>query len=673
MEACDQPLIFEQPSESGRFDVVLQRLQILKCGLAGLFRRSIPEVANPDIGIEAKTPPEVVEEAVETIPIHERMASLRIPEQTSADLENRIRKFLLSKFGLENNDVTDDFIAGIILKSDGDTRMLKRVLLTELSENETMLEKAVSRCAKITMGVELEKEDLVELITTYRSRIVQSVSGGRTIDLVESIRNNEMIVDLVEANGKLSKIAKTRRNEALTGVLQVNEYASVFRDWEDNPCSLSDTEMSEIFQRETTDNRFLTTFFDTAQFGLVNRFLEERASRIDKKNTDFDAFLKSCKTSVIGHFEPFDELATEGERRFVPENCIFTKNGTSAFRFFYDNYLKDDDSVLVTSEEYGEITHMMGGGGKEIQLSALPVYEDKAEYLREIENRLRNSDINYILVSAVSRRGSVFPLEEINEARKRIEAETGRRIHLIVDGCQAVGRRALDFNDFEPDVFIASSQKGTDFGGPVGLLALSSDFISEKGKVEYDETGKKSVCPLKDSNNEEVGTLNKTDMARFALGIAPESLGRLKIRNMKKEITAKMLLSVEERQAANHGLACKFAKLARAMNKKTKGRFKILYPTMIYGPNGTLNEDRLSNIFECKIRGLERKDVIEIAQTFGVTIQDFYDEAEKGVSFRIALHPFMNNNSLKILGYALHECCAMAQKKELSERKAAAA
>jgi len=574
--------------------------------------------------------------------------------------------------------VADEFIADVILQSNGNPRLIKRTLQLKLSETEDMLRKAVLISAEISRGVELEKRDLAGLVREYRTKIFQAANDGKTFNLVDVIKYDQTVTDLAIFDERMFKATKGQRNEALRCVKEISEYDEVMKSWDENQYALSDADMSKIFHRETADNRLLTTFFDTAQFGLVNRFLVEQAEKRDRDNPDFPDFVISQKKAIVEHFEPFDEFASDGTRRFIPENSIFTRNGTKAFGFLYDNYLKDGDSVLTTSEEYCEITDMIEGKGKEdaknIGLNKLPVYEDKESYLRDFADMLgRNPKINYILVSAVSRRGSVFPLKEMNEIKKTFETETGRRIYLIVDGCQTTGRRVLDFNDFEPDVFIASSQKGTDFGGPVGFLALSSNFISEKGKFEYDEAGNKSAVYLKDSNNEEVGTLNKTDMARFALGIDPRSLSKLRNNNVKKIIIEKMLLSVEERQSANHKLACNFAALARAINKKTKGRFKILYPTMIYGPNGKLNEDRLSNIFECKIRGMERKEVIKKMQDFGVTIQDFEDSAEKDVSFRIALHPFMGNNALKILGFALNECCVKAQSREQLARKEAAA
>jgi selenocysteine lyase/cysteine desulfurase len=685
METYDQPLVFEQPLESGRFDALLQKLQSSVSGLIGLFRKNIPGSAKSASELEESPPGETVENA-ESIPVHEKMSSLDIPEDVSNELDS-IRKLLLDRFGLPTCDATDNFIIGVMLKSNGDPKMLEKLLLKELTINNALLRKAIFKCAKLTRKVELHNKELTDLSKIFRSRIFQAVENDRAVNLMESIKNNETVIDFARANEDEAKITRKRRHEALTNVAKIKEYAEVINSWDENPCSLSDSQMREIFERETADNRFLTTFFDTAQFGLVNRFLEKHASKIDKENPDFDDFVKSCKTSIIEHFEPLGSIAAKKERRFAPENCIFTRNGMGAFRFFYDNYLKDGDSVLTTSEEYGEITHIMGPDEKkkdkkDVQLNAMPPYEDKENYLRDFANMLsQNPGINYILVSTVSRRGTVFPLKEMNEIRKQVGAETGRHIHLVADACQAVGRRVINFNDFEPDVFIGSSQKGTDFGGPVGFLALSSDFIREKGEFEYDEAGNKSIPYLKDSNKEEIGTLNKTDMARFTWGLKPELIGSLKIQGMKDKdkVINKLLLSVEERQKANHNLACKFAHLARAINKRTKGRFKVLYPAMIYGPNGTLNEDRLSNIFECRIKGLKRHnknydndkkpDVIHTAQSFGVTISDFYDEAEEGVSFRIALHPFMSNNSLRILGYALHECCVQAQEQDREKRE----
>ena len=336
---------------------------------------------------------------------------------------------------------------------------------------------------------------------------------------------------------------------------------------------------------------------------------------------------------------------------------------------------------------------------KDINVVPIPAFSEgksEDEFVEEVRDFVHEYEPDYLLMSTVSRRGTPFPLERISKILKECEL----KVDLILDGCQTIGRRIIDFNKVKPDVFIGSCQKGTDFGGPVGLLSVASDFVQRRGEMDYIENGDDNpyielseedrkrvpVYNLEFNNSDEIGTLNKTDMARFMYGINPTALKSLRNEDGSPLLPDCMTMSVEEREGTNHALACNFLKMLRAINSKEEnqtddgeGRIKILHPTNVYSGTGEVQEERVSNIFELKIEGKNRTNledgeeiegeppgVIQIVERYGVTIQDYYDEAEKGASFRIAFHPFMNNESIKILAFALQECCRLAKEREVA-------
>jgi hypothetical protein len=62
---------------------------------------------------------------------------------------------------------------------------------------------------------------------------------------------------------------------------------------------------------------------------------------------------------------------------------------------------------------------------------------------------------------------------------------------------------------------------------------------------------------------------------------------------------------------------------------------------------------------------VKRSEVCKFAKSVGVHIAENYSEPySKDYSFRIAFHPYMGNDSLKLLGYVL----AYASRKEAGDK-----
>lgn len=559
---------------------------------------------------------------------------------------------------------------------------------------EDPVAEAVSHHAK-ACELEIPADHLADIIHDVRAQ----VQAGLSID--EALQANDALgfyADRVLLS-RYSELIRINREEAVTSIDA--DHADLVSRWTDNPHALSDETMAEHFKGPLTDTRFLTTYFDSAQFGLQNQLLVQAIERKSRRQPDFAAFAADCKRSVMR------SLHLEG--RFRPDNLFFTKNGTHAFRLFCNTFLKPGDTVLATSEEYSEILRMMEARG--VRVVTLPPFTDPSAYAETIARELEAGHVDYILTSAVSRRGTVFPLDLFAAARDRARA-AGQSTQLIVDACQSFGRVDSDFSVLRPDVLIASSQKGSDFAGPAGMLALSDTFadhssisscavvLSAKrlelankeaalsaqasspnaddhevkivirelelavfrlrvdiGKLELME--KSSFRPEEiDLIAEDMGTLSKTDMARFAFGANPARLGRPMTADGRR-LPADMTMPVSERAKTNHALACRFATLVAAINRRHGGRIELLYPAAVYFPDGSVDPSRVSFLFECRVRGLTRAQVQQVAQKYGVTLRHYFDEADPGHSFRVAFHPFMSNDSVKILGAVLAECCAL--------------
>jgi len=72
-----------------------------------------------------------------------------------------------------------------------------------------------------------------------------------------------------------------------------------------------------------------------------------------------------------------------------------------------------------------------------------------------------------------------------------------------------------------------------------------------------------------------------------------------------------------------------------------------------------INKNEISPIFECRIEGIPFGKVQKVARDYGVVINKYFEGWDDGNSFRICFHPFMGNDSVKILGKVLERCCEL--------------
>ena len=467
------------------------------------------------------------------------------------------------------------------------------------------------------------------------------------------------------------------------------------QNWLENPLALDDKEMSQFFsekKKEAEHYSFLTTYFDSALEALTVTILDNIIKRFVKK--EFKNLIRFSKENILKALEPRN-WKSRFTRRIddhspISANLFFTKNGTSAAELFIDHFIHEGDSILMGKQEYVPIKKYLRSKKAEV-IDELPIYTgDDEAYVSQVEDLVVNRGINFILISDISRLGTQVPLKLFKDIRKRHP-----ELKLVVDACQTIGRKVVDYDDDEvnPNVIIASCQKGFEtLAESTGFLVLTDTMF---------ETCHNIPDFLNKAKEIERGTEHRNLPVDARIACAPEQELKMYlnepeiIKIISKEILEKICSSVEKRGRALKDLSSKFAQLVQEINRRHGNRIKILNPEQanIYKPGEKINEKSLSGIFECKIKGVTLDQVMGIAKTFGITIgdhretelkdkmeelkkqdktpdekkklQDEIDEImanhEGGISefdtFRIAFHPYMGNEAIKILGYVLHECC----------------
>ena len=96
-------------------------------------------------------------------------------------------------------------------------------------------------------------------------------------------------------------------------------------------------------------NIFLSTWFDSAQFGMSSpdRILEVARKR-KEVGKNFNALTLECSNALINYY-------CDDNLRFTPNNVHFySEGGTQAFKGF-SPYIGEDDEVLMTNEAYSGI------------------------------------------------------------------------------------------------------------------------------------------------------------------------------------------------------------------------------------------------------------------------------------------------------------------------------
>jgi selenocysteine lyase/cysteine desulfurase len=301
---------------------------------------------------------------------------------------------------------------------------------------------------------------------------------------------------------------------------------------------------------------------------------------------------------------------------------------------FCNEFLDKEDKIAVTAEAYKKMLKKALGEDRIITLPELGDFSSCEAYERFVEKVLSDENVKCMLIESLSRRGTLFPLDHFHKISRKCGVE------LAIDACQSFGRIP---HDIPADVIIGSTHKGSELAGSVGFLLLADDFIRRHGieKVSnlasLDNGGKFDPIVLTRAiyaaNSAELGTLGEEGASVDAIG-------------------------PHKREKITKDLAYKFAQLTQAINRKHGNRIEFFNDHLIYSGE-EINKDQLSPIFECRIKGVIFEQVQIIAQRYGVVINEYSEEWDKGNSFRICFHPFMGNDSVKILGRVLEECCGL--------------
>jgi Aminotransferase class-V len=421
----------------------------------------------------------------------------------------------------------------------------------------------------------------------------------------------------------------------------------------DNLLPLSEDEFKRRFAC-TEDNGSPLFYFDSALAGLKDKRISEIiGSLINPEDPDLEMYkpkwIEHWGKSIppVLHFlAPSDSKETA---LYLPENFLFTDRGTSAFQLIVDHFFKEEDEILLTSEEYVGMKEALGWKRE------VPEVDQKTDHKIHtlepfgktmkgpdsyaqalVDVLLKNPNIRFILASDPSRRGTLFPLSEFRKVRDDLE-KIGRKVFLIVDGCQGLGRRTPGLNQIQPDAFYASGSKAANLGGG-GFLALSKRIVRDQFHVER-----------LDGQVQLHGNLPPELFAGFPYALNPEMMYKLDI------------LTIPRRQAALATLSSNFVSLVNAINiEKKREHVRILAPShIVYRLKNKIPipDDQWTGFFECEIAGQDLEKLRAVAKPLGVGIASkaFEDPLAKN-SFRVAFHPNMGNDSLLVLGHVLRSC-----------------
>jgi len=520
-------------------------------------------------------------------------------------------------------------------------------------------------------------------------------------DIFDRIRILDEVLD--DADKKFNKVEYSKRVSNRKNAVKYIDTNFNAQNWSENPLALDDKKMSQFFSeknKETDPCSFLTTYFDSALKGLSVSNLDKIIKRFVKK--EYKDLIRYSKENILQALEP-----TKSRIRFtrriddhspISANLFFTKNGQTAAELFIDHFIHEGDRILMGKQEYVPIKKYLRGKKAEV-IDELPVYTgDDEAFVSQVEDLVVDRGINFIMVSDISRLGGIqAPLRLFWKIRDRHPD-----LKLIVDACQTIGRKVVDYNDDEvnPDVIIASCQKGFETCAETsGFLVVSdSMLLMLKPTDQLDVRLQRFIEKAKEV---EKGSEQSNLPVDARIACAPDNELEMYLsdseitKSIPKEILEKICSSVKKRESALKDLSSKFAQLVQRINKKHGGRIKILNPDQaaIYKPGEKIDEKNLSGIFECKIEGVTLDQAMKVAREYGVTIGDpredelkdkmeelkkqdkTPDEKKKlqeeidaimanhegGISefdtFRIAFHPYVGNEAIKILGYVLHECC----------------
>lgn len=492
---------------------------------------------------------------------------------------------------------------------------LADTLLESLDEVQALelLESGASAYLKSKFNVDwdtIPPETQAEILQSVRTKLL----FNPRLNLREALALLPVISGLIE------KVRLANREKLLanrdSAVREMNLAFPFMAEWPSSDEGQEDA-LNERYYTKRAELQFLSTYFDSATFGLIDREKEKEVMEAGRRShLDFGSHIGSRKKSILNAFDPGN---SSSKSKYTENNLFFCSSASHSFRLFAENYLKPEDVVLMTEEEYQGMGIILKKRG--VRVAVIPKTNSPDEFEKRAARLIEEQKPTYVLISEVSRRGTVFPVDRLRSVIDR----SGQSVGLVVDGTQAIGRKQIDFGTSRPDVFFASCQKGSDYGGPSGALILSTDFVSEHGS--------------KISSGE--GTEDTVAVERFYRACDREEVG--------------------ERQKKIRDLSLKLLQAIQEINQATGNRIKMLYPSFS-------SADESSGIFELEIEGVQRYHVNKFCRDYGVFVAHRYFFPSHRESFRIALHPCMSNDSIRLLVFALH---SLAKKEGQSTARSA--
>ena len=478
-----------------------------------------------------------------------------------------------------------------------------------------LLRDKVKEILKEKIGDEMDiSESQINQLTIFIKNEID-INPNQTIsDLIVFHKiTNELIKSGIEL--RLLKIEKSKKNLLKK---YENEFNGDFKDWNNNKY-IEDDEFKNLIR---VGDKNSTTYFDTAQFGVFNRERSYDATNImlgSNSEDFFDEYISVLKKEVL---EEFKEPLAGNE--FKERGISFPGGGGRAFKELFSSYIrnsKNPPTVLVTSEEYGEFITMMKGSN--VNIITLPDYKDKESYANAIKDEYKKHKIDFVLASPITRRGTKIPIDLFN--KNKIDKDT----MVIVDGCQSEGRCTV--NRAGCDVYFASFHKAQELGGNCGILALSENFI--------DKHGHKIVS---------VGTRAANPIARTTIGISP-GFARFfpnELNENRKNLKEALVEDEHEKQNRMMDLAEKFVDI-----NKYFPEINILRPANFN------DKSELTGIFEVEIgKGIKKKELCKfLFNEYGIHIAEKYFDPITKNSLRISMHPYLNDDSIKLLFFAIRE------------------
>lgn len=572
-------------------------------------------------------------------------------------------KFLHTCFCLPEEQVPQEAIELIFNAGGGSNpslEELRQVFADSRFQINQLLSKGIQNHLSSQNSISLSCEELNEVTADLRTQVVESDSFDE-MSIPRFLKNHPLVRTTLSSVLVGNNLESFRSSRSLAAKNMNSEFSDVVSRWRANPIALSDEVMSKCFVRndnlvKTSDdllNHFLTTYFDTAQFGLTCKPLTEQIENYSRQKGDFPEYQATLKEGIFQYFNSRQCTDLFSFFKNIKKSPLFsdlhrglqiTENGTNAFRQFIDLYGKEEDVFLIGPHEYSSVVQQLPQ--KEGQILRLPdsfYGNDFASNERLIRDILICRKVNYVLLSELSRHGDISPLSDLRKLLDQYSPETD----LIVDAVQSVGRRTIDFDSIRPSVLFGSIQKGSNIDGTLGFLMLSDDFLG-KGMVNAVSVNEGSVDPRL--------------LVRLFAACQPDQLE--KFSSLESDISSadlkKINMKVSKREKAIQQLTTKFFELLSEVNRRCNNRIKILSPKNIYDPDGRVNESALSPITTLKIEGLNCHQIQGTLESYGISINSCDDELDPGNSFRIAFHPFMGNDSIKILCHALYECASAA-------------